>query len=102
VRLLGIVPAIMFAFVMAQASPAARSKRGRADAGPRADAGERPLLLGTDPPGRLRPALPPPDGGSSADHDDSQLTEVLGVERCCAELRVVYIGRRRWIHKLQL
>jgi hypothetical protein len=69
VRLLGIVPAIMFAFVMAQASPAARSKRGRADAGPRADAGERPLLLGTDPPGRLRPALPPPDGGASADHD---------------------------------
>jgi len=63
VRLLGIVPSLMIAFVMAQASPAPRSKRGRADAG------ERPLLLGTDPPGRLRPTSPPPDGGASADRD---------------------------------
>jgi len=41
----------MIVFLMAQVSPAARPKRGRADAGARADAGERPLLLGTDPPG---------------------------------------------------
>jgi len=69
VRLLGIVPAAMIAFVIAQASPAARPKRGRADAGARADAGERPLLLGTDPPGRLRPTSAPPDGGASAERD---------------------------------
>jgi len=69
VRLFGIVPAMMIAFVMAQVSPAPRSKRGRADAGARADAGERPLLLGTDPPGRLRPTPPPPDGGAIADRD---------------------------------
>jgi len=69
VRLLGIVPAAMIAFLMAQVSPAARPKRGRADAGARADAGERPLLLGTDPPGRLRPTQPPPDGGASLERD---------------------------------
>jgi TolA-binding protein len=69
VRLLGIVPSLMIAFVMAQAGPAPRSKRGRADAGARRDAGEGPLLLGTDPPGRLRPTSPPPDGGASADRD---------------------------------
>ena len=59
----------MVAFLMAQASPTPRPKRGRADAGTRADAGERPLLLGTDPPGRLRPTQAPPDGGVSADRD---------------------------------
>src|SRR5882724_4176440 len=59
----------MIAFLMAQVSPAARPKRGRADAGARADAGERPLLLGTDPPGRLRPTQPPPDGGASVERD---------------------------------
>jgi len=69
VRLLGLVPATMVAFWMAQASPTPRPKRGRADAGTRADAGERPLLLGTDPPGRLRPTQTPPDGGVSADRD---------------------------------
>jgi len=69
VRLLGIVPAAMIAFLMAQVSPAARPKRGRADAGAPADAGERPLLLGTDPPGRLRPTQPPPDGGATVERD---------------------------------
>jgi len=69
VRLLGIVPAAMIVFLMAQVSPAARPKRGRADAGARADAGERPLLLGTDPPGRLRPTPAPPDGGASVERD---------------------------------
>ncbi len=59
----------MIAFLMAQVSPAARPKRGRADAGARADAGERPLLLGTDPPGRLRPTQPPPDGGATVERD---------------------------------
>src|SRR5882672_3114992 len=54
---------------MAQVSPAARPKRGRADAGARADAGERPVLLGTDPPGRLRPAQAPPDGGAGVERD---------------------------------
>ncbi|HWT86564.1 MAG TPA: hypothetical protein VN177_12370 [Myxococcales bacterium] len=68
-RLLGIVPAAMIVFLMAQVSPAARPKRGRADAGARADAGERPLLLGTDPPGRLRPTPAPPDGGASVERD---------------------------------
>jgi TolA-binding protein len=69
VRLLGIIPAATIAFLMAQASPTARPKRGRADAGARADAGERPLLLGTDPPGRLRPTQAPPDGGAPAERD---------------------------------
>ena len=59
----------MIVFLMAQVSPAARPKRGRADAGARVDAGERPLLLGTDPPGRLRPTQPPPDGGASVERD---------------------------------
>jgi len=59
----------MIVFLMAQVSPAARPKRGRADAGARADAGERPLLLGTDPPGRLRPTPAPPDGGASVERD---------------------------------
>jgi len=69
VRLLGIIPAATIAFLMAQVSPAARPKRGRADAGARADAGERPVLLGTDPPGRLRPAQAPPDGGAGVERD---------------------------------
>jgi hypothetical protein len=79
VRLLGIFPAVLLAFLIAQVRPSTRPQRGRADAGERgradagergrADAGERPILLGTDPPGRLRPPTPTPDAGVSAERD---------------------------------
>jgi TolA-binding protein len=76
VRLLGIAPAALIAFLLAQVSLAqvrspARSSRGRADAG--RDAGDRPVLLGTDPPGRLRPASATDggiDGGADAGPDE--------------------------------
>jgi len=34
-----------------------------------ADAGDRPILLGTDPPGKLRPPPPTPDGGATSERD---------------------------------
>lgn len=43
-----------------------RRSRRRADAG--VSASDRPILLGTDPPGRLRPSPPSPDAGI-AQHD---------------------------------
>jgi hypothetical protein len=63
VRLLGIVPAFLAALLLAQTRSSSRPARGRADAG------ERPILLGTDPPGRLRPSPPGPDGGAPAERD---------------------------------
>lgn len=67
-RLLGIVPALLLSALLAQTgNPAPKSTRDRSDGGTRrrADAGDRPILLGTDPPGRLRPAAPAPDGGTA-------------------------------------
>jgi chromosome segregation ATPase len=59
VRLLGLFPALLLAFLLGQARTP-RTPRGRADAGP--------VLLGTDPPGRLRPA-PATDAGAIAQQD---------------------------------
>ena len=60
-RLLGLFPALLLAFLLGQARTP-RTPRGRADAGP--------VLLGTDPPGRLRPApAPATDAGAIAQQD---------------------------------
>jgi TolA-binding protein len=69
VRLLGIAPSLLFAFLVAQSSPSTRTTRGRADAG------ERPIFLGTDPPGRLRPT-PATDAGTAAAPRDAGPDEV--------------------------
>jgi hypothetical protein len=61
VRLLGLVPSLLLAFLLGQARPTPRAPRGRADAGP--------VLLGTDPPGQLRPPVPTADAGASAQRD---------------------------------
>jgi uncharacterized membrane-anchored protein YhcB (DUF1043 family) len=65
VRLLGIVPAILLPVLLAQVSPPTRTTSRQRDAGVRRrrDAGDRPIILGTDPPGRLRPAAEVGDGG---------------------------------------
>ena len=55
-RLLGIAPSLLLAVLVAQTRSSTRTTRGRADAG------EKPILLGTDPPGRLRPN--PADAGA--------------------------------------
>ena len=60
-KLLGLLPPVLLAFLLGQARPPSRAPRGRADAGP--------VLLGTDPPGRLRPTPPSPDAGTTAQHD---------------------------------
>jgi len=61
VKLLGLLPPVLLAFLLGQARPPSRAPRGRADAGP--------VLLGTDPPGRLRPTPPSADAGTTAQHD---------------------------------
>jgi len=65
VRLLGIVPAILLPVLLAQVSPPTRTTPQKRDAGVRRrrDAGDRPIILGTDPPGRLRPSAEAGDGG---------------------------------------
>jgi chromosome segregation ATPase len=63
VRLLGIAPAVLIAFLIGQVRPSSRPKRGRADAG----AG--PILLGTDPPGRIRPQPPSPADAGGPERD---------------------------------
>ena len=60
-KLLGLLPPVLLAFLLGQARPPSRAPRGRADAGP--------VLLGTDPPGRLRPTPPSPDAGTTSQHD---------------------------------
>ncbi|OLE63547.1 MAG: hypothetical protein AUG04_04735 [Deltaproteobacteria bacterium 13_1_20CM_2_69_21] len=60
-KLLGLLPPVLLAFLLGQARPPSRAPRGRADAGP--------VLLGTDPPGRLRPTPPSADAGTTAQHD---------------------------------
>jgi len=73
VRLFGIAPAVLIAFSLAQVRTSARPARGKADAG------DRPILLGTDPPGRLRPVSAdagtdagPPDAGPDEVHRELQ------------------------------
>ena len=61
-RLLGAIP-VLFALLLAQGRPASRRARGQSDAG------DRPILLGTDPPGKLRPNPPSPDGGGVSQRD---------------------------------
>ena len=72
-RLFGIAPAVLIAFSLAQVRTSARPARGKADAG------DRPILLGTDPPGRLRPVSAdagtdagPPDAGPDEVHRELQ------------------------------
>jgi hypothetical protein len=50
------------ALAQADGGTPARPKRGSADAGVRR---QKPILLGTDPPGRLRPNDPAPDAGAA-------------------------------------
>lgn len=69
-RLLGIIPALLIAFLMGQVRTPPRPKRGKADAG------DRPILLGTDPPGRLRPPVPSPDAGADGGPADAGPDEV--------------------------
>jgi hypothetical protein len=87
-RILAALLSLSVAVLFAQASSGARKRsRGRADAGP-SDGGTadaRPVLLGPDPPGRLRadppgrdggvPAIPPP-GGSDAGTTQAQILEL--------------------------
>jgi predicted component of type VI protein secretion system len=64
VRLLAAIPTVLIAALLAQSSRTpSRPARGRADAG------DRPILLGTDPPGRLRPDSAA-DGGIAATQRD--------------------------------
>ena len=60
-RLLGLLPPVLLALLLGQARPPLRGSRGRADAGP--------VLLGTDPPGRLRPDPTTADAGTTAQRD---------------------------------
>jgi colicin import membrane protein len=64
----------LLAALLAQSRPASRPSRGRADGG------DRPILLGTDPPGKLRPNPPAADGGVEAQRD-------AGVEAVQRELQ---------------
>jgi len=59
VRALAAIPLLLLAALLGQARPSARQQRGRPDGGP--------ILLGTDPPGRLKPATPSDGGVSQAD-----------------------------------
>jgi TolA-binding protein len=68
VRLFGIAPALLVALVLAQVRTPARPSRGKADAG------DRPIYLGTDPPGRLRPASA--DAGTDGGPADAGPDEV--------------------------
>jgi len=68
VRLFGIAPAVVIALALAQVRAPARTGRGKADAG------DRPVLLGTDPPGRLRPASA--DAGTDGGTRDAGPDEV--------------------------
>jgi TolA-binding protein len=70
--LLGIGFALLAASALAQApadAPAQGRPRGGADAGPNRVRQQRPFLLGTDPPGKLRKADPQPDAGPAAQQD---------------------------------
>src|SRR5713226_6808989 len=61
--------ALLAAAALAQGqSPEGRSPRGKADAGPTRPRPPGPVLLGTDPPGRLR-AFGSSDGGVIAPSD---------------------------------
>ncbi|MGZ6124167.1 MAG: hypothetical protein ACXWLR_04355 [Myxococcales bacterium] len=60
-KLLGAIPALLLALLLGQGRAA--TPRGRPDAG------DRPILLGTDPPGRLRPASPAAADGGTAQRD---------------------------------
>jgi chromosome segregation ATPase len=63
VRLLGAIPALLLAVMLAQGRAPTRAGRGRADAG------DGPILLGTDPPGRLRPSAPQAADAGTAQRD---------------------------------
>lgn len=54
-RVLASIPALLAALLLGQGRPTPRQPRARPDGGP--------ILLGTDPPGRLRPATPSADAG---------------------------------------
>ena len=89
-RLFGIAPALLLAALLAQVRTTSRPARGRADAG------DRPVLLGTDPPGRLRPAGDagidggPGDAGPDEVHRELQTlrarVEALERERAQSQL----------------
>jgi TolA-binding protein len=63
VKLLGAIPALLLAVLLGQGRAPSRAPRGQADAG------DRPILLGTDPPGRLRPSPPLPTDAGNAQRD---------------------------------
>ena len=75
------------ALVLAQAEAAKPRSRGKA----KADAGEspdKPVYLGTDPPGRLRASVPPPDAGvrAAADAGPDDLHRELSALRARVDL----------------
>ena len=61
-RLLGAIPALLLALLLGQGRSTPKAPRGQADGG-------RPVLLGTDPPGRLRTSPSPADAGVAAERD---------------------------------
>src|SRR3954469_15175640 len=71
-RLLAAVPAVVAAALLGQGRAPPRTPRGRPPPGPAGagpDAGDGPILLGTDPPGRLRPSPPAPADAGVAQQD---------------------------------
>jgi len=68
VRLFGIAPALLIAALLAQAPTSSRPARKKADAG------TGPILLGTDPPGKLRHASA--DAGADGGPGDAGPDEV--------------------------
>jgi predicted nucleic acid-binding Zn-ribbon protein len=69
---------LLLAVLLGQARPSARQQRGRPDGGP--------ILLGTDPPGRLKPSPSSADGGvSQADAGPDEVRRELQALRARVE-----------------
>jgi chromosome segregation ATPase len=64
VKLLSAIPALLLAVLLGQGRAPSRATRARPDAGE-----DRPVLLGTDPPGRLRPTAPAAADAGTAQRD---------------------------------
>jgi TolA-binding protein len=89
VRLFGIAPAVLIAALLAQVRASSRPAKGKADAG------DRPILLGTDPPGKLKPV--PADAGAdrSVDGGPDDLHRELQALRARVEVLERELARRQ-------
>lgn len=76
-RVLAAIPAVLLAALLGQARPAQRQQRGRPDGGP--------ILLGTDPPGRLRPAASSDAGVAQRDAGPDEVHRELQALRARVE-----------------